>query len=499
MKKHLFLFFFILLVGYFLCYGSAQTYAYDNPIMEVYGIGYSVDAGKSTFADPEGIKVGSPIFDETWLRNLPLNRIDINTSSVTVYSSTQYRDVAKKFSLRTGSKYTLDGAYDMFSFGLAYGFGSDFESTYELYYSQYYYYKFLEIKRYSLSMPNYSCDLSEYKQHLHPNFLNSIEKLRKGQMSYTQFINAYGTHVVGNAVFGGRLELFYSVLSNQVKYTTLVQKNIRDEISGSIVGLGSASSSVNFSFDSLEGFTNDGSTFLFRGKAIGGNPFDVTIQENYAVCYQNWLHSIVGQEVVIGYGQDGLIPIYDFVPDNPIYHNVKYGIQQAIINYLTQKTNEYSNIFNPGEAFDSTYTTVFKTISRNEPEYKITDSGRFKQKCDVIDIASEYGISLSILKLLGYNKISRIKITLDVKEEDDGYQYLFLYNGASDSSELLKEIKFEHGSGYKNKNYLTHTFYVYNINLSKLDDILVVRYGASGNWEDTWKNKNLKIEFTFSK
>jgi hypothetical protein len=492
MKKCFILLFLVSLV-YVLCFGTASASAYDNPITKVYGIGYSIDAGDCSFADSEAIKVGSPILDESWLATVPLNRVEINSTEANQLFSTSFREVSSQFSQNAGSYVSISG-YDLFPFGLAYGFNLSHQAKYQSYYSHYYYYKYLVIKRYSLSLPNYSSNLNLYKQHLHPDFLNYIIKLNNGQMTYNDFIRIYGTHVIANAIFGGRLELFYSVLSNEVVFNSTIQEEIKTEIESSIIGFGDMQSSSNFKYTDIQNLTTHASTSLFRGKAIGGTPFDVTQQNSYSTNYANWMSSINDNEVVVGYGQNGLIPLYLFVPDN--YSNVAAGLKQAINTYLTNQTKYYSNLFKAGAIYGSSYAT--EQIFLRSEEYTITDSGRFKQKYDEFSFYDLYAKKIAIMKLLGYKKVN-IKISMQVREVDDGYQYVFAYNGRGENDTLLKELRFEHTPGKKDTQYRYHDLTLSNIDLSQITDKIVLRYGASGNFEDTWKNRNLTIQLVFRK
>ena len=102
-----------------------------------------------------------------------------------------------------------------------------------------------------------------------------------------------------------------------------------------------------------------------------------------------------------------------------------------------------------------------------------------------------------VLKQQGYDKIS-ISFKFDAYEKNDGYQYVFLYDGTSESSTLLYEQEFEHVPGSQSSTVKTYSFYT----IIDLDDIstnyIYIRYGASGSGSDTWYNSNLKINIVAS-
>lgn len=147
------------------------------------------------------------------------------------------------------------------------------------------------------------------------------------------------------------------------------------------------------------------------------------------------------------------------------------------------------------------------TLTVRTESATITDSGRASQKLDVVNLSNYYNISA--LKNSGFTYLT-VSLSLDVKEVDDGYQYVFLYYnssckgnsvwdkvedfvvGSDDDPSLLYTYKFEHGPGEKDTSWSTHSF----TTTIPLDDItanLYIRYGASGKGDDNWINKNVII------
>lgn len=142
---------------------------------------------------------------------------------------------------------------------------------------------------------------------------------------------------------------------------------------------------------------------------------------------------------------------------------------------------------------------------------KITDSGRANQHYDVVYLSEK--MDVKALAAAGYSTL-KVKISLDVKEIDDGYQWIFLYSNSScaksalvddivefvagvkvkDDPSLLCGKRFEHGSNKKNTSWGTHTF-EFNIPMGDLTKDLYIRFGASGKYDDDWQNKNLYISY----
>lgn len=150
----------------------------------------------------------------------------------------------------------------------------------------------------------------------------------------------------------------------------------------------------------------------------------------------------------------------------------------------------------------------------------ITDSGRSKQKMDIVYLDE---LNMTDLKRAGYTKL-KITVSYDVCEIDDGYQYVFLYQdencaqpkdeensladilwgdsldeilGNKDPGDptLLYTYKGEHGSGKKDTSWGTQTFTV-SLSVEDIIDNLYIRYGASGKNDDDWKCKNIIVTVT---
>ena len=116
-------------------------------------------------------------------------------------------------------------------------------------------------------------------------------------------------------------------------------------------------------------------------------------------------------------------------------------------------------------------------------EYKITDSGRYRQNYDTINIEDICGISLEELKRRGYTTIT-ISINIKMKEIDKGTQYIFLYTCEKESDDYLVETKEINGLS---KDYEIKKL-VYIVDINKLEsNNLYIRFGASGKFSDDWR------------
>ena len=104
-----------------------------------------------------------------------------------------------------------------------------------------------------------------------------------------------------------------------------------------------------------------------------------------------------------------------------------------------------------------------------------------------------FGQNITNLKQLGYTKIS-MSIEFYAHEQNDGYQYFWIYDGTSSNSTILYDKQFEHST---DSNSSTPQKYIFSNIEIELDDILsnsvYIRYGASGNNEDTWFNYGVAV------
>jgi len=190
--------------------------------------------------------------------------------------------------------------------------------------------------------------------------------------------------------------------------------------------------------------------------------------------------------------------------------------------YSDSEYNEYINPNAPTKQQTKKGEAYAKWINIPEPttynvrteSATITDSGRSNQKMDIVYLSNDYNVV--DLQRAGYKSFT-VEVTFNACEEDDGYQYVFLYKNTQCPTEnlsdwvgenifgdkendanLLYTYQFEHYSGSVNTNWKTYKFTV-TINLSSLVDNLYIRYGASGKKEDTWKNKDVIVTVTPNK
>ena len=103
------------------------------------------------------------------------------------------------------------------------------------------------------------------------------------------------------------------------------------------------------------------------------------------------------------------------------------------------------------------------------------------------------------LGAIGIRYIS-IEFKINIKEVDDGYQEIYIYDGLSSSSNLLWDAtKIEHVSGSANANF---EWYIWTVEFSIYSlrnlDYLYFRYGADGKDADTWITQESYMDVMFT-
>jgi hypothetical protein len=499
MKKIISLVILSLLTPLFLGFSPEKVSASSNNIAYQSGIGYGIDVVTSDFADAESIRIGSPILDEQFLQNVTLNRINLYTSDTNTEYDSSFTSITRSLDSEYGFSTSFPVNYGAFSGSIDAGFSNAMSTSYNTFQSQYYYIKQHEIENYSLSLPNYSSNLSAYRNNLNSDFVEAL-RVAKIYDNYSYIFRTYGTHFIANAIFGARLDMYYTFLSNQVIFDSSIKYSINQGINMGISGLGSAGASSNFSLSFVSGINETNTYFGFSSSAKGGMPFDITNQDDFSSNYYNWMSSINdSNSVLVNFAQDGLIPIWDLVPHTIEFDGVKADMKSAYLDYLNYYGSNVAEKYLVDGNFGNEYTTEVFQI-REKDTFLIKDDGRFNNDFDEVDFGNFFDISLDVMESIGYTTVE-VKVILDVAEINDGYQWIFLYRTyVNKSSELIASKRFEHGPGRLEHGFGYHTLIFEDEDLDQFrENGLYILYGAEGKKSDDWENRYVSIQLTFKK
>ena len=127
-------------------------------------------------------------------------------------------------------------------------------------------------------------------------------------------------------------------------------------------------------------------------------------------------------------------------------------------------------------AWLKTSSVVSLTADNGNRDKTITDSDKYTE-------VIYPGMEREKLKAYGYT-VLEITIKFDCKEKNDGYQDLWIY---SHRDEQMGHTTFEHGSGYKDTNWGSHSVtYTLTLDNVQTDGSFWLRWGAHGNFGDDW-------------
>ena len=178
--------------------------------------------------------------------------------------------------------------------------------------------------------------------------------------------------------------------------------------------------------------------------------------------------------------------------------------------YFTNLVTTYSNLDGITNVYPKFVFINQKNYNVRNYEVSITDSGRRKQPIDEEKLHLYY--DYFELKKLGY-KYFEVQVSWMAKEKDDGYQHILLYSDTNcpntgtvgyfitdkvlgkdvQDPSLLCWYSFEHNVGEKDTSWRSYNFTTV-ISLDDLKDKIYIRYDASGNFNDTWNNKNINVK-----
>lgn len=146
-------------------------------------------------------------------------------------------------------------------------------------------------------------------------------KMLTGQNGATpeEVFEKYGTHIITQAVIGGRMELDYTITANDSSTTSEELLNIAGGLDLKVaVVKGSAEASYNQ--EKMKEIKNKDCSITTTVRVYGGNTTGasvITDLESFANAYPKWYDSINDDTLTfIGTTQCGLLPIWDLLPDD---------------------------------------------------------------------------------------------------------------------------------------------------------------------------------------
>ncbi len=483
---------------------SAATAASEG--VERSGLGLSVNAITTDYLDLTELKDGSPIFDKAWLASQvdSANYVSVASTDIKSYKGSEFETVAKRFVADLNISQSASLNLDLFAAAVSSGFEFEDLNHYKTLLSHYYYLFQSKIERYTLSLPNYTSDLSSYKSHLSLNYQLALYKVFNGQMTYEDFFNTYGTHVILKGVYGGMLNMHYSLASKYVDVGNSYSVKVTNGISASISNVVDYNLAANFNINKVLDCENGDVEEKFHLTARGGNPFTGLSINDFGRHFQAWSSSVANTPVLIAPSSDGLVPLWELLPSS--YSSRKTEFKNAFEKYANEYIEDiyWQHLHADLAVLDGEPISLIS--EKRGFEVTIKDNGIMNQHRDILNLNKNL-IGCDMLRSYGYEYVE-ISVEMEMREINKGYQHICLYLTEEEDENLqIQDIPFEYGGNklVKEYSYVTHTFD--KIPLSKITDVnsifkfkpIVIRYSASGSLADDWCNRNCTITATFSK
>ena len=458
-------------------------------------LGLSIDLANNPTIDLTEIKDGSSIFNDDWLENQLSN-----LSEITVNSTESRRIYTSSFSEMSNSicqffdfDSNLSLGIDIFNLATGNAFQIDSNTNASSYVMQSYNTFISKTELYTLSLPNYSSNKQQFIDNLNENYLERLDKLfLSSNPDYASFFKEYGTHFIAKGVYGGTALLTYYVLSNEYKYYENFNESIKSSYDTYLTDILQTQASIEFNGEEALNCSSGDIKEFYHTEFKGGRSVDSSSPSRFGANYQKWLNSVSSDPVLIRSTSDGLIPLWEILPEK--YSSRSNEMKNAYINYAKSLTEDVSSKYD-NDSFVFTYN-YDKELDVYYDEY---------EKNDYIDI------DMSTLFNIGFanmnNKYNYVSVLLyfDIKEIDDGYQHIALrsYGTQYNQHIIVDELEIEHGEGYKDTSYerMYKSFMNNSIGIcaGPYNSIMLnLGLGARGNKPNAWSLKDLTAKVIFS-
>jgi hypothetical protein len=410
---------------------------------------------------------------------------EINTNELHRIEGTSLNTYYSQLGYSFSDQSTVSGQYKIFNGTLLTNFASSISTMEYQRVGQYYHSQSFKVNKFSVALPNYLDGIHTYHSKLSNLFLYNLGKLETGQITYRDFFEMYGTHLIAEAVFGGTMEVNYSITDAVKHINTGLGTTLGSIVNLGIVGLeeNAATRKTSVDFAQIKSNVTSDTVIRFNAYSTGGNEFVLGTQGVFTDKFNSWYTSISSSPVITGYGHNGLVPLWRLIPES--FPNVRYNMESQYNQYVISY-----NLNNPFTRSISTDDILIRSVAKT-----IDDGGRYNQHYDLVPITSS-GYNYTTLYDKGVRNV-RLIVSLSIKELDDCFQHVFIYKTTSTSAQKLGEAKFEHYPGVTNGTFREYQF-ILNLSLAELSNSFIIRYGASGNFgSDEWVNQNVRVSYLF--
>lgn len=459
------------------------TYAED--IISKQYLGNGIDLASADGIDSKNMKTTS-IFDYDLLveNNLnKLNHYDNNSLTIKDYMQNDLFSYTKDVAGGFGFGNNISASIEMLSLSATKGLSYNFRDKIATSYAYAYYYRRLEKSTYKLALTKED-DYNIYSKCLSEAFVQNLEKLKNGSLSFENFFGLYGTHVLVSGNYGGRLEDYTEIYSNYDSFDSSEITDLHSFLSAKYLSI-EGGNTFDINKKTLEKIKESHTSVVSSVISTGGYQSINTATSYFD--YTKWLDSLspgkpMSNSSLIGANENGVVPVWKYIPNTSDYDNLRSKMENKYYYYAQSK------LYSTGGG--TPYIKTFDVNYYDGGSHKITDQNEYEQQKGYKIL---FTMGLKELEYYGYNAV-KLKVTFDVSEIDDGYQEVSIYSG----SKRLDMEQVEHYPGKKISSPKSYT-----VNFQELlysfdgQNGISIYYGASGKKDDDWYISNISITATF--
>lgn len=344
------------------------------------GIGLGINVIDAQSIDE--FKTGSSILDSAALKQMLVTRINYQKNNIFGYSSINTRELIDNF----GTSMELGVSADVFLANLAIGMKTGISTSYSNYNYKYYYTYVHDIYKYNLYLNNY-LEPSTYSDIYSSYYLADLKKLQDNTITYENFFDKYGTHIIGSAIYGGKLRENYTATSNLYKFDAALQAKMDEAISFPLtVNTPAAVNSAIAAYYNVDRSKLDVHTY-FNSVAVGGDAFstnNVLVSNNAT---EKWAESFNEEteenpkSVLVDYTKQGLVALWDILPAE--YSDLAVGMN-AEFQRLCKIKESVLDEFKPGD-----YTNFSGGMGTEKDPYLISNAQELRN-IESVDMSANY-------------------------------------------------------------------------------------------------------------
>lgn len=318
------------------------------------GIGKGVDV--VTAKNYNDYIKGTSVLDKSFLKNDKLFVKDENDKATQIKSSSSHliSDFVNENSIVTDIQLSSKSKVKTMYANIDIGLHSSATFNYADYSDKYYYSLDSYIERYSLYIDDYAMK-NQYSAMFSNDYNNALKTLYENQNeeAFLSFFKTYGTHLIVSGVYGGRLNAYYSIVTNSASIDSSVSAQLKLAVEGGISAVNNTAVKTDISASIHEILKTSEVEIAFYASACGGDTFTSTTIDGLNDHYANWAKSFNESDytpVLINYTSDGLVGLWDILPTE--YSSMSESMENAFISYYRNSYNAFIESYKAEEVND---------------------------------------------------------------------------------------------------------------------------------------------------